>query len=842
MLHFPSRRVLAIFLLLQLVVPSAVCAAEGPLDDIPLSQALDRLSAQANIPIVYSSDTVHAGMRVEPALADADVEDTLRGWLSRWNLEYERIHDVIVVRRTVRSVQGAVAGRVRHAVTGAPQAGIEVRLAGTDVIAISAQDGSFLLQPVQAGRQEVVIVSRGWQGTQRAVVTIDESGIGFLPLEVIESVYALDAVVVAPSFYQLDETQTGSLALLTGRDIRAAPKLGGEVLRSVGYLPGVMQDGASARAHLRGGAADETLYLFDGIRLHDPFHLRDFLAPFSFLDPQRIATAAVHVGSFPVSFGNRLSGVIAFDPVEAFGQFGGEAEMNVFSTGFLLSDTFDNGATAWIASARRGHLDVLASTLETDTGTPSYFDAYLRMEHDTDGGVRLSASFLGAHDRLIINTPDGFQATRADYDDQYYWLRAAWSPAGELDVTTTLSATKLSSLRNGLVDSPEEFSGSVSDWRDIDLYGLSADIAWRITPQFRLKAGVGVEQRSAGFDYRATRRVNGPLGEFGSNGDFDRAFDGSFTGDAQHAYSELRSAVSEAVHIDAGIRVDRQGYPRGWHTDVGPRFGLAWKTGARSTLRLSAGRYWQAMCVEEIQVQDGVTQFLEPQRADTAVAGWDLRIQPRLLFRVEAFVKNVHRPWSRYENLLDSRSLVPELESDRTLVKADSARVRGVEATLSSEEPDEDGEYWITVSAMRATDRIGDRDIARSWDQQWRVDAGTSWLWGSWRMEAVVRAGAGLPYTPLALQSAGDPPRIVLGDLNSERLPTTHALDLRVSREWQRGDNTWTFYAEVINAYNGPNECCVDYSLRETGGSYALHRSLEQWYGAVPNVGFRWRF
>ncbi len=819
-----------------IAVPLPVRAAAGPLDDIALSRALDRLSAQSGVAIVYSTDTVHAGMRVDAADADAEVERVLRHWLPRWNLGFERIHDVIVIRRATRDpASGVIAGRVRNVATGAPLPGIALRLAGEDITAISRHDGTFLLQPAARGEHEIVIDSRGWKIAQPAMAAIDASGIAFVAVDVTETSFALDAIVVAPSFYELDETDTGTPVQLGSRDIRAAPKLGGEVLRSVGYLPGVMQNGPSARAHLRGGVADETLYLFDGIRLHDPFHLRDFLAPFSFLDPQRIASAAVHVGSFPVVYGNRLSGVIAFDPIDVHGQFGGEAEFSVFSTSVLLSDSFGDSATGWIASARRGHLDVLAASLEDEAGSPSYFDAYFRIEHETQGGVRLSASALGAHDRLIINTPDLFQETRADYDDQYYWLRAEWS-RDDLDVTATLSGTKLHSLRTGLVDDPDEFSGNVYDWRDIDIYNLSTDMTWRMTSALRLRAGAGIEQRTGGFDYRAQRRVNGPLGGYGGNAGPDRAFERSITGDAQYAYAELRSKLSERLHIDAGLRIDRQGYPRGWHTDFGPRVGLSWRASARSTLRFSAGRYWQGMGVEELQVEDGVTEFLDPQRADTMVAGWDVELARDLLFRAEAFLKEIHDPWSRFENVLDARSLVPELEPDRVRIAPQSARVRGVEASIARERADRDGAYWATVALMRATDRIDGERVPRGWNQRWRIEAGASWLWAGWTFDTIVRAASGLPYTPLTVASDGG---ISLGAPGSESLQPTHALDLRASREWQRGDDVYAFYVEVINAYTGPNECCVDYSLDDDG---ALLQDTESWYGAVPNIGFRWRF
>lgn len=844
MRHVHPKRTAVVLLLLVLSLHfSPRVHAASPFEEVPLSDALDRLAAARGVAIVYSTDTVHAGMRVAPPEGGAEIEPTLDAWLSRWNLAFERIHDVIVIRHAQRPLaSGMIVGRVHHGMSGVPLSGISVQTGDGSIRAVSAHDGSFLLQPVGPGEHVVTIASRGWENLGDNVTNIDASGIGFVQLDLVESVYSLDNIVVSPSFYALDADRVTVQAHLGSRDIEAAPKLGGEILRSVGYLPGVMQDGASARSHLRGGAADETLYLFDGVRLYDPFHLRDFLAPFSFLDPQRVASVNVRVGAFPVSYGNRLSGVIAFDPVEAYARFGGEAELNVFSTGVLLSDSVGNGATAWVASARRGHLDLLVNAFDLDTGSPSYFDAYMRVEHETAHGVRLSASFLGARDRLVINSPDDEQAARADYDDQYAWLRATWSPAADVDVTTTLSLTRLHGQRTGAVNDPDEFSGAVFDYRDIDIHNASADIAWRVTPRLRIRAGAGVEERAADFDYRASRRVLGPLGAFGDNGDFDRTFRESFTGDAQHAYVELRSRFNDGVHGDIGLRVDRQGYPDGWHTNSGPRLGIAWQVNDTNTLRASAGRYWQAMGIEELPVEDGVDRYFTPQRADNLVLGWDSRLRPDLLFRAELFAKHVGNPWQRSENLLNPMSLVPELEPDRITLVPQSAHVRGVEMSLVREHGSDDFSYWLIASAARATDRIDGRDIARSWDQPWRLEAGARWHWAGWMLQAVARASAGLPATPLVLESAAGPPVVRTGEINSERLSFGNSLDLRASREWRVGDDRYTFYAEVINVYNGSADCCVEYTLAERNGQYSLQRDVDQWYGVVPNVGFHWRF
>ena len=67
------------------------------------------------------------------------------------------------------------------------------------------------------------------------------------------------------------------------------PDLGDDPLRAVARLPGVASSDFSAKANMRGGETDETLFRFDGLRLQNPFHLKDFQSVFSTIDPSVIS-------------------------------------------------------------------------------------------------------------------------------------------------------------------------------------------------------------------------------------------------------------------------------------------------------------------------------------------------------------------------------------------------------------------------------------------------------------------------------------------------------------------------------------------------------------------------
>ena len=79
-------------------------------------------------------------------------------------------------------------------------------------------------------------------------------------------------------------------------------------------LPGVASSDFSSKVNVRGGEADETLVRFDDLRLQNPYHLKDFQSTFSTIGPGVVSGMRVYAGGFPVTFGDRMSGVIDIDP------------------------------------------------------------------------------------------------------------------------------------------------------------------------------------------------------------------------------------------------------------------------------------------------------------------------------------------------------------------------------------------------------------------------------------------------------------------------------------------------------------------------------------------------
>jgi hypothetical protein len=110
---------------------------------------------------------------------------------------------------------------------------------------------------------------------------------------------------------------------LTRRDIQRVAAAQGDPLKVLGTLPGVTnQNDLSVRPFVRGGKAEETQVLWDGIPLLQPYH---FGTIYSIFNTESLEDMTLYSGGFPVEAGNALSAALFMQsrpaPLDSFRLF-----------------------------------------------------------------------------------------------------------------------------------------------------------------------------------------------------------------------------------------------------------------------------------------------------------------------------------------------------------------------------------------------------------------------------------------------------------------------------------------------------------------------------------------
>ena len=646
----------------------------------------------------------------------------------------------------------------------------------------------------------------------------------------------IETVIVAASRYEISRDISPSSFLLDQRSIQNMPDIGEDPIRVTQRLPGTAASGGSAVAHFRGGEHNEIGIMLNGQWLFDPFHMRDYQNIFSAIDARAIDGVEVYTGGFPVRYGDRMSGMVLMDSLEAGESRHHEIGISVFNTSLLTAGR--EGDHNWLFSARRGNLDLV---IDPQFGQPSYFDVFGEYGVELSPNMRLSVNALFANDQveLVLETdPAEREGIVSDTRNAQFWLRldSNWSPT--LASTTVLSFVDYSNRRKGEANDAEKMIAAVQDDRDVRQVGLRQDWVWSASDRHRTQWGIHAVYGEADYRYNGTARYFGLQELYGVPG-VDRVLTASPDGGSYALYVSDRWQISEQAVMEWGLRWDDQTYTDlGSDSQLSPRFNVLWHPRDNLELRFSVGRYHQSQPIQSLQIEDGVTEFWPAQRADHIIAGIRFLAGRDTALRAEVFQKEIRDLRPRFENLYDPLGVMPELQADRVRLDPSRGRARGVE--LSADRTLGPWNWWGSYTWSTVNDRIDGRDVPRSWDQRHAVHGGFGWHNERWNFSAAASIHSGWPTTDLVLVSEDT---VIPGPRNAERLPTFASLDLRLSRTFDVRRGKLLAFIEISNATNRRNVCCIDWDIEEDeAGNPQLEHGRDYWMPLLPAIGILWEF
>lgn len=648
-------------------------------------------------------------------------------------------------------------------------------------------------------------------------------------------------VIVEASRYALVRDPDAVSVQLTATDIKAMPNLGEDPLRALARLPGTSGNDFSAQLKVRGGEAGETLVRLDGMRLRNPFHLKDFQAVFSAVDASFVDTIDVYTGAFPASLGDRMSGVIDIKSIRVNERPQREVGLSLFHGTALASGNLGE-RTDWLVSGRRGNLDLILDLAHTGIGTPSYLDAFGRVTHQFTDELSLAASALLLEDDIRLNDSDLEERAQARYRDRYAWLTLDYAPTNSLSTRMMLSRTQLESHRRGSADQPGIGRGSLEDLRTHGITAFSLDARWRWSDAAALVLGGEWHHASGNYRYRHDAQSDLLFEGLGAADGTEQSREARVTprGNLYGMYSSLRLELRPAFIVDAGLRWDKSTLPERSDSELSPRISLLYQLDDRTRFRAAWGRHAQMQDIDELQVPDGVVKFFPAQHAEHWVVSLERALVFEQTLRVELYRKNYRKLRPRFENMLNTAALLPELKPDRVRIAPDGATAEGAELSLRRTRQGP-VQWWASYTWSRVHDRLGGSNVPRSWDQRHALSAGLSWRNDLWQTSAAAIYHSGWP-VPTARLTSDNPP-VALIDRGATRLRDYLDIDLRVAREYRFDPrSSLTVFFELSNVIDRHNECCVEYEFEDEEDERFLELERIRALPLLPTLGFTLRF
>ncbi len=319
-----------------------------------LEHALFQLIQEGRVNLSFSNDLVVGLKSKGNTYSTTPIRELLSDLLKGTGLTYQVIEKQIILVRVVPPPKMfTISGTIEDRLTGEPMIAANIYLPFS-LTGTSSNDYGFYSLTIPEGRHLLVYSYLGYQQVETAVLLQSN-----ITLDISMQVDGLlEPVVVTAT---TDSFLTRKASPETPLDLsmmNSLPSLGGEpdLIRFAALQPGIQTgtDGFGG-VHVRGGNADQNLFLLDGVPVYSPSHAVGMLSIF---DSPAIRSASVYKGGFPARYGGRLSSVFDIRMKEGNSKdFQAEAGLGLLSAKLALEGPIDKESSSFFISGRRTLVD-----------------------------------------------------------------------------------------------------------------------------------------------------------------------------------------------------------------------------------------------------------------------------------------------------------------------------------------------------------------------------------------------------------------------------------------------------------------------------------------------------
>lgn len=804
-------------------------------DDTPLRDALQTLSSESGINIIFADDLVD-GSRVTTFIDQPSFPSALRALLYDAELTYTVSGSGhYIIKDLPRMI---VAGVVTDMNNGDFLPYATVRIKGTKYGVRTDSYGYFSLFDIPARPCTLHVQYIGYRSS--LTIISDVAPDSLLRIRMTQVALAGEEITVFAE--SRDIIQVGDAAgefAVSPYQFDILPVVGEkDLFRSLQLMPGIMTSTASASGvNIRGGASTENLVLLDGMNI---YHIGHGFGAVSAFPAEAIKDVRVYKGGFPARFGGRLSGVMELATRTGdMQQPRLKLNANRVSIQGLLETPF-NGIGAGMLSVRASHsddilkeqyrrvfqlsqlsyfkvvpdineedlipdnpsmdfLDILGKvtflpgnndilSFSTYVGKDDLRFSETLVESDAVTGLNglldnnASWGNLGFSTRWAHRWHDGFRSNlQASFSD--FFTRSRIEVTQEPDNITGVSTT----------DTLEFVNNDVEEWR------LRLDQYWQPNHHHQIEFGLILANTRVRFA--------------------DALFNLDLDAPLVTTYVEDEIRLHSSVRFTAGYRGNYYIPMRVWHHE--PRFSLELAAAENTILKGAWGRTYQYVMASPDPEQEytGLTSWiqadginLQPSFAEHAVAG--LRyFRPAFQFDVEGYLK-------RLRNILDINGDSFTTE-DGAAISQNNGYVAGVDMMIRHTQGP--ATSWVSYSYSRGRVKPvgGGQRFPMDQDRPHTIKLVGAYDYGAWAFSGTWQYADGTPYSiPELVEIPGSDPSSpsfflsTSNNRNRRRLPPTHRLDLSVTRSVKYRAFRGKMGVSVFNVYNRENVWSRAFALR----------------------------
>ena len=664
--------------------------------------------------------------------------------------------------------------------------------------------GFYSIPSIPPGKHTAIYTYMGYKAKSKEII-IKKGRITDLNTELSPGSINYNPIVKLGDYEKKSNETDGGLFRLSGKDVQWVPKgIEADLMRSLQMIPGVKtSNDISSRYYVRGGGSDQNLVLLDGVTIYNPFHA---LGIFSIIDPEIINNVQFYKGTFPVEYGGRLSSVMNIKTNDGNkNRFAGSANASFLTGKVLLDGPIPDGS--FIITGRKSYFGkVMKDFLNNQTAPFDFYDLSMKINYANDDMLKNSkftVKTLISNDNIKYGDSKladySFQNTIAGIDYFQVWLKPLYS-----DISMSVSNYKADVFPN--LSLAKQRNNNVKEF------------AWNNNFTFlfdnRDELGIGLQVKTFTTDFNYENRIGSFLtySSFGANFDF---------------YAKYKFMQFDNFGCEAGVRISPISITAKESQLFLPNVNITYRIIPKVALKAAWGIYKQEIIaysddndvVALFEPYLVIPDYLSPSKAIHYMVGIDLDISPLFSMQIESYYKSLLHVVDINRNKI--------FASDPDLISTDGESY-GIEYQTKY-----NGESLFLSFGYSLSYAFKGIDVVKyypKYDSRHQIDLLLGWNFGAgWKASAVWSLSTGRPFT----QSTGfydktylmdywnqfltfepNKPYTLLGEINAERLPVYHRLDMSLSKEFTLFFMKMTFEGNVINVYNRKN---IFYFDRNTG-------------------------
>jgi len=739
---------------------------------------------------------------------------------------------------------GEIRGRITDANTKHPLVGVNVILLDANIGSSTDLEGEFALVDIPIGAYRLKCSSIGHETLIVPDVIVKPQRITTVNIELMKDILEGDEVTVHPRFFADVEHQPVSSVSMSGEEVRRTPGSAGDVSRIVMALPSVAKVNDTRNSLVvRGGSPIENGYYLNNIAIpninHFPLQGASSGA-LPLLNVDFIDDVKFYTGGFSAIYGDKLSSImdIAYRDGNKY-EFDGQLDLNMSGFGGIIEGPLIENKSSWFLSARRSYFDLIIDLFDIEASTtPYYYDIQGKVDFELNSKNKISFLDIAGFDESVIDKELSVENRENNYGSLTNFSnvfgvnwRHIWHHKGYSNT----------SISHSYIDWDSEWYETLSDYLLTTNQSNEQNTCLRNVNHYSLNPSNSVE---FGFEasylafqldkfYNAyTDPLGNPTPPIQITDNIQSVKFGGFL--------DYNSILLERFNIIPSMRYDYFEYNGNQH--ISPRLNLGLRLDSKTTLTAAIGRFYQILPMLLLAQNDNFKKLDDPF-ADHYILGISrlLTDDTRLTFEVydkeySDFPMDPNQP-SIF--IIDQSNNQDGFSGFINLVDTGKAFTRGVELMVQKKLAKN---YYGLVSASYFKSRYKGLDGKwrdRTYDNRYMftIEGGYK---PNYKWEFSVRwiFAGGVPYTPFDIEASETSNREVLDseNVNGERLPDYHSLNLRADRRFHFKASNLIIYLSIWNAYNRQN--IASYFWNELDNKPDV---FEQW-GILTVLGIEYEF